>query len=159
MKNFTCLISKQKMLQPSNSQSLQLPWAVHPKGTQEGEKQVTAPRWLRCISKEWFSWAQTFTSSHTQKSAKFITWRYLVSFIFWCFNYLVFVANTLLYAVPPLPLGGNPSEQSKKLSSGLTPPPKKKKIHEVKHNSQLLGGAIFFDQQFGDDTELQRTGS
>ena len=67
--------------------------------------------------------------------------------------------------VPPLPLGEDPSEQSNKLSSGLTVPTKKKKerkkIHQVKHNSQLLGGAFFFfsGQQFGDDTELQRTGS
>ena len=48
--------------------------------------------------------------------------------------------------VPPLPLGEDPSEQSNKLSSGLTVPTKKKKerIHQVKHNSQILGGAFFF---------------
>jgi len=50
--NVACHISKQKMLQPSSQQALQLPSTVHPEGTQDGKEQDTGPRYLRCISKE-----------------------------------------------------------------------------------------------------------
>ena len=36
------------------------------------EKTGTGPRELRCISKEWFQWAQTLAFYYTEKSAKFI---------------------------------------------------------------------------------------
>ena len=32
--------------------------------------QDSGPRWLRCISKEWFRWAQTLVSPHTQRKKK-----------------------------------------------------------------------------------------
>ena len=38
---------------------------VSPEETQDVKTQDTGPRWLRCISKEWFQWAQTLPSSHT----------------------------------------------------------------------------------------------
>ena len=40
---------------------------VSPGETQNVKTQDTGPRQLRCISKEWFQWAYTFASSHTQK--------------------------------------------------------------------------------------------
>lgn len=46
-----------------------------PEGIQDGKEQDTGPRPLKCISKEWFQWAQTLVSSHTQKNAKIIKLR------------------------------------------------------------------------------------
>ena len=40
---------------------------MSPEETQDVKTQDTGPRQLTCISKEWFQWAQTFASSHTQK--------------------------------------------------------------------------------------------
>ena len=45
-------------------------------GTQNKKAQDTSPRWLRCMSKEWFQWAQTLASSHTYNSTKFLNFRY-----------------------------------------------------------------------------------
>ena len=38
---------------------------VNPEETQDLKTQDTSARWLRCISKEWFQWAQTLAPSHT----------------------------------------------------------------------------------------------
>ena len=46
----TCHISNK----PPSHQPLQLSPAVHYKGTLDGEKQDTGPRWLKCIWKKWF---------------------------------------------------------------------------------------------------------
>ena len=51
---------------------------VSPEETQDAKTQDTGSRQLRCTSKEWFQWAQTFASSHMEKSAKFLNLRYLV---------------------------------------------------------------------------------
>ena len=43
-------------------------------------KQEAGPRQVRCKWKEWFQWAPTLASSHTQKSTKFPDWGYMVFF-------------------------------------------------------------------------------
>ena len=45
---------------------------VNPEKGQDVKAEDTGPRQLRCISKEWFQWAQTLASSLTRKSAKFL---------------------------------------------------------------------------------------
>ena len=55
--------------------------AMSPEETRDVKTQDTGPRELRCISKEWFQWAQTLASSQTKKSTKFLTLRDLVFFI------------------------------------------------------------------------------
>lgn len=47
-----CLFSKEGKLQRSGPQPLQPPPRVPPQGTQDGEKQETGPRSLRCPSKK-----------------------------------------------------------------------------------------------------------
>ena len=49
--------------------------AVSAEETQGVKTQDTGPRWLRCISKEWFQWAQTLASSPAQKSTKCLNLR------------------------------------------------------------------------------------
>ena len=59
--------------------------------------QDTDPRWLRCIWKEWFQWAQTLASSHTQEGTGFLHLRLVFcnsQKSFWCSDYLPFVANS-----------------------------------------------------------------
>ena len=73
--------------------------------------QDTGTRWLRCLSKEWFQWAQALASSHIKKSPKFLNLRYLVLiisnlFMFWlpslcCKNsYVSWLPHLPLWAVP-----------------------------------------------------------
>ena len=52
------------------------------------------PRELRHTSKEWFPWAQTLASSHTQKSTKIINLRclfFVISSNIFMFDYMCFV--------------------------------------------------------------------
>ena len=54
------------------------PPTVQLKGFRTQENRILpGPRQLRCVSKEWFQWAQTLVSSHTQKSAEVINLRCL----------------------------------------------------------------------------------
>ena len=75
----TCRISKQRMFQPSSRHMTATPrWCTE--GIQDGKEQDTGPRWMRCISEEWFQWAQTLASSHTQESTRSSNLRSLVFF-------------------------------------------------------------------------------
>ena len=49
---------------------LHLPPKVQFEETRGVKAQGTGPRWLRCLSKEWFQWAQVLAPSHTQKKAR-----------------------------------------------------------------------------------------
>ena len=66
-------------------------------------KQDTGPRQVRCIWNEWFQWALTRASCHTQKSTKSLNSGYLVflTIIFWYSDYLPFL--TKLYVIWLLP--------------------------------------------------------
>ena len=55
-------------------QPLQPPPRVQPEGTQNGKEQDTGLRELRCISKEWFQWAQILHLPIHRKALHSLTW-------------------------------------------------------------------------------------
>ena len=67
---------------------------VSPEEKQDVKTQDAGPRKWRCISKEWFQWAQSLPSSHTKKSAQFfeIIW-FSLTIIFSHSDYLRFDAK------------------------------------------------------------------
>jgi len=54
---------------------------VSPKEIQDVKTLVTSPRYLRCISKEWFRWAQTLHLPIQRKVLNSLTWAIQFSFI------------------------------------------------------------------------------
>ena len=90
------------------------PTAAAPRGGPWGdsgwERAGHGPRQLRCLSREWFQWAQTLASSILRKALNLLTWDVWVFLvvIFWSSNYLVLVAQ------PPMHPGSalTSSEQS-----------------------------------------------
>ena len=112
-----CHISKQRILQLSShcscpdsdpwgnlwyrhmGCSLSSPRPLHPhtvvylKMRQDGKEQDIGPRYLRCVSKEWFQWAQPLVSfDFTKKSTKFINLRWMV----------LINSNLLMFRLPDL---------------------------------------------------------
>ena len=87
--NTACHISKQRTLQPSSHHITATP-KVNPGGAQDINKmpfrtvhleetwdkkaQDTGPKYLRCISKEWFQWAQTLYLLIHRKALNSLTW-------------------------------------------------------------------------------------
>ena len=86
--------------QPSDY-SHSLRWTLR-KGNSGCENRTLA-RQVRCIWNEWFQWALTRASCHTQKSTKSLNSGYLVflTIIFWYSDYLPFL--TKLYVIWLLP--------------------------------------------------------
>lgn len=81
MKNVPCDISKQRTLQPTGPWPLQPPPTVPPEGTQDGKKQDTGPRELKCTSEEWFQWARDLQLATHKKALNSFTWGVWFSFI------------------------------------------------------------------------------
>ena len=89
-------IRKEKSICPPAASRLQtLPKVSPEERTLRLRKQDTDPRQVRCIWNEWFQWALTHTSSHTQKSTKFLNSGYLVflTIIFWYSDHLTFLTK------------------------------------------------------------------
>ena len=104
--NVACPVSKQRMSQSAVIVASRDGKLVSPEGTQEAKEylwfsshqtaatpyyepedtqylktQHTGPRYLRCISKEWFLWAHILVYACIKKNAEFLNVKYLVSFI------------------------------------------------------------------------------
>ena len=123
VKNVASHISKQRTSCSSSHQPLRPSQQCSLRGIQDGKKQDTGRlqpirllhpwdspgkstgvgchfllhRQLRCISKEWFQWAQPLVSSH-RKSTKFVNWRHLgVLYLFIFFRETKFNICTPFY--------------------------------------------------------------
>ena len=122
VKNVASHISKQRISWSSSHQPLRPSQQCSLRGIQDGEKQDTGRlqptrllhpwdspgkstgvgchfllhRQLRCISKEWFQWAQPLVSSH-RKSTKFVNWRHL-GFLYFIYLFIFFERQNLIYA-------------------------------------------------------------
>ena len=131
-KNVTCKVSKQRMLQPSSHQPLQLPWrwalkelrmetdrlpatkasatapTVHPEGIRDGKEQVNAP-WFLKRQRNYFNKPRLLHLSIFRKALNSWTWEVWFSLItsnFWCSDYMVFVAQTPICPwLIPFPFG------------------------------------------------------
>ena len=122
---------------------------MSPKEAQDVKTQDTGPRSPRFIQKEWFQWAQTPTSSHTQKSSRFLNLGYLVFFnsqkYFWCSDDLPFVADSYTTWLLSLPSENSFLRVTWDAVSQVWSP---KNFHQIKHNSQLLGWDSFLSRQY-----------
>ena len=125
-----------------------------PEETQDGEKQDTGPRPLRCMGKEWFQWAQPLATSWLEKKTKFIHLRYLGFFkklmvIFWCSDHLILVAKTVYSGSSLIFFRAVPQSYLRDCLLGQSP----QKVHGIKHNSQFLGCAFFTWQNLEKERE------
>ena len=111
---------KQSGCLPPSHQPLQLPSAMHPEGIQDGQEEDTGPRWLRCMSKEWFQWLLHLPIH--RKVLNSLAWDVWSSFInsslLMLWLSIFFSLQKLLYILaPPLPLWSSSSELSEELTS------------------------------------------